>query len=79
MKTPLKIKKIASPFLLLVYEEYPFDIFKIPNSRRAIGIAIFILTILNKLKTDRYITLEVSPSHSAIFQNTIDKIKELDF
>lgn len=35
--------------------------------------------LINKLKSDKYITLEVSPSHSAIFQNTIDKIKELDF
>ena len=34
-------------------------------------------TLINKLKTDTYITLETTPSHSATFTPTIDKIEEL--
>ena len=34
-------------------------------------------TLINKLKTDTYITLETTPGHSATFTPTIDKIEEL--
>jgi hypothetical protein len=34
------------------------------------------LLLINKLKTDTYITLETTPSHSATFTPTIDKIEE---
>lgn len=54
---PLKINKIATAFLLLIYNEYPFNIFEIPNKSNAIGKAIFMLMILNKPKEDNIITI----------------------
>ena len=52
MNNPLKNKKVASLFLLLIYEEYPSNRLMIPNNRKAIDIAIPLLRILNMPKTD---------------------------
>ena len=52
MNNPLKNKKVASLFLLLIYEEYPSNRLMIPNNRNAIDIAIPLLRILNMPKTD---------------------------
>lgn len=56
MNIPLANKKYDSLFLLLVYEQYPSNIFMIPNNSNIIGIIILLLMILNKPKSDNIIT-----------------------
>lgn len=57
MNNPLKNKKVAFPFLFLIYEEYPSNILMIPNNTNAIDIAIPLLMILNMPKNDNIITI----------------------
>jgi len=53
---PHKNKKVASPFLFLIYEEYPSNILMQPNNINAIDIAELFM-ILNMPKTINIIAM----------------------